>query len=117
MEAVSLLALGVDFCGTLVVLATALLCLRDYLRAGGSPAVLDPLRLRLAEGLVLALSFKTGAGVLRTITVGSFRQFTGLLLIVALRFFLGTVLKGQLARRATKIAPNSLTPPSAPPSA
>ena len=113
MEAVSLVALGVDICGTLVVLATALLCLRDYLRAGGRPGVLDPVRLRLAEGLVLALSFKTGAGVLRTITVGSFRQFTGLLLIVALRFFLGVVLKGQLARRQAI----QTTPPSAPPSA
>lgn len=117
MEAVSLLALGVDFCGTLVVLAMALFCLRDFLRAGGRPAVLDPLRLRLAEGLVLALSFKTGAGVLRTITVGSFRQFTGLLLIVALRFFLGRVLKGQLARRAAKATSPSLIPPSVRPSA
>lgn len=112
MTALSLLALGVDFCGTLVVLATALFCLRDYLWAAGRPAVLDPVRLRLAEGLVLALSFKTGAGVLRTISVGSFRQFVGLLLIVALRFFLGRVLKSQLARRATPV-----TPPSAPPSA
>jgi uncharacterized membrane protein len=96
----SLLATLVDFGGTLVVAAVALACLRDFLRAGGAPAVLDPLRLRLAEGLVLALSFKTGAGVIRTVTVGTFKQFAALLLIIALRFFLGRVLKAEAARRA-----------------
>lgn len=62
--------------------------------------MLDPLRLRLAEGLVLALSFKTGAGVIRTITVGTFQQFAALLFILALRVFLGRVLKAQAARRS-----------------
>lgn len=100
MPSLSLLATLVDFGGTLVVLATALGCLYGFLRNGGTPPVLDPLRLRLAEGLVLALSFKTGAGVIRTITVGSFRQFAALLFIVALRFFLGRVLKSEAARRA-----------------
>jgi uncharacterized membrane protein len=103
-----LLATLVDFGGTLVVIAVAATCLRGFLRAGGAPAALDPLRLRLAGGLVLALSFKTGAGVIRTITVGSFHQFAALLLIVALRFFLGRVLKAQAARRAG----GSLTPPT-----
>ena len=100
MPLLSLLATLVDFGGTLVILAAVTVCLRDFLRVGGSPTVLDPLRLRLAEGLVLALSFKTGAGVLRTITVGSFKQFAALLLIIALRFFLGRVLKAEAARRA-----------------
>lgn len=101
MPWLSLLATLVDFGGTLVVLVTALGCLWAYLRAEGASAVLDPLRLRLAEGLVLALSFKTGAGVIRTITVGSFHQFAALLFIVALRFFLGRVLKAQSARRTS----------------
>jgi len=56
MPWLSLLATLVDFGGTLVVLVTALGCLWAYLRAEGASAVLDPLRLRLAEGLVLALS-------------------------------------------------------------
>jgi len=99
MAWLSLLATLVDFGGTLVVLVTAAACLRGFLRAGGAPDVLDPLRLRLAEGLVLALSFKTGAGVIRTITVGTFKQFAALLFIIALRFFLGRVLKAQAARR------------------
>lgn len=100
-SALSLLATLVDFGGTLVVLATVLTCLRDFFRTGGAPAWLDPLRLRLAQGLVLALSFKTGAGLIRTITVGSFRQFAALVFIVALRFFLKRVLKGQIARRGS----------------
>jgi len=99
MPLLSLLAALVDFGGTLVILCVALACLRDYLHAAGSAAVLDPLRLRLADGLVLALSFKTGAGVIRTITVGTFRQFGSLLLIIALRFFLGYILKRQLRDR------------------
>lgn len=110
MPWLSLLATLVDFGGTLVVLATALSCLRAFLRAWGSPSVLDPLRLRLADGLVLALSFKTGAGLIRTITVGSLHQFAGLLLIVALRFFLGRVLKAEAARR-TGGAPATSAPP------
>ena len=100
MPWLSLLATVVDFGGTLVVVTVALACLRDYLRARGRPGILDALRLRLADGLVLALSFKTGAGVIRTITVGTFRQFAALLFIIALRFFLGRVLKAQAARRA-----------------
>lgn len=97
MPWLSLLATLVDFGGTLVVLVTAAACLWHYLRTGGAPPLLDTLRLRLADGLVLALSFKTGAGVIRTITVGTFRQFLTLLFIVALRFLLGRVLKSQKA--------------------
>lgn len=105
----SLTATLVDFGGTLVVLAAALICLRGFLRTGGAAQGLDDLRLRLAQGLVLALSFKTGAGLIRTITVGSFRQFMGLVFIVALRFFLGRVFKNQLARRAITRSPARLS--------
>ena len=84
MPLLSLLAALVDFGGTLIVIAVAFTCLRDFLRTGGAPAALDPLRLRLAEGLALALSFK---------------QFGTLLFLIALRFFLGHVLKAQAARR------------------
>ena len=99
MPLLSLLATCVDFGGTLVILVMALACLRDYLRAAGAPDILDPLRQRLAESLILALSFKTGAGVLRTITVGTFAQFGALLLLFALRFFLGYFLNAQLRAR------------------
>ncbi len=102
MPWLSLLATLVDFGGTLVVVAVVLGCLRGYAalarRGGGSPGALDALRLRLADGLVLALSFKTGAGLIRTVTVGTLRQFLGLLFIVALRFFLGRALKGDARR-------------------
>ncbi len=100
MSLLSLLATLVDFGGTLVILCVALICLGLYLCAAGSPRVLDGLRLRLADGLVLALSFKTGAGLIRTISIGTFRQLSGLLMIIALRFFLGFVLKAQLRDRA-----------------
>ncbi len=97
----SLLATFIDFGGSLVIVISAALCLRDALRARLAPASLDDLRLRLADGLVFALSFKTGAGLVRTITIGTWRQFGSLLFIVALRFFLGRVLKAQTAKRAS----------------
>jgi len=37
--------------------------------------------------------------VIRTITVGSLRQFAALFFIIALRFFLARVLKAEAARR------------------
>lgn len=95
----ALIATLVDFCGTLVIGTTVLLCLHDYLRRNGSPNTADALRLRLAQGLVTALSFKTGAGLIRTTTVTTLIQFKGLVVIIALRFLLGRVLKGQIARR------------------
>ena len=94
-QLLSLLATCVDFGGSLVVFVSALLCLRDALRCRLAPECVDDLRLRLADGLVFALSFKTGAGLIRTITIGSWRQFASLLVIVSLRFFLGRVLKAQ----------------------
>ena len=99
MPWLSLMASLVDFCGTLVIIVTAVICLWGYLRVAGAETSLDPLRLRLAEGLILALSFKAGAGLIRTITVGTFHQFGAMLLVVALRFFLGYFLKAQLRVR------------------
>lgn len=109
MPLLPLLATLVDFGGTLVVLVAVLSCLRDYLRGPATPRAVDDARLRLASGLVLALSFKTGAGLIRTITVGSWRQFLGLLFIVALRFFLGRVLKAKVRHPA---APSTYLPQS-----
>lgn len=97
-SALSLLATLVDFAGSLVVVAAALACLRRVPAALADPYRLDALRLRLAEGLILSLSFKTGAGLIRTITVGSWRGFAGLLLVIALRFFLGRALKAETVR-------------------
>ena len=103
----SLLAALVDFGGTLIVLISALACLRDYLRARGAPVRLDALRIRLAQGLVFALSFKTGAGLIRTIIVGEsaghvWHRLGTVFFIIALRFFLGRALKAEIARVSTR---------------
>ena len=99
MTHLPLLATLVDFCGSVLIGVAAARCLWDFLHAGGGPADAEALRLRLAQALVSALSFKTGAGLIRTSTVTTLAQFRGLVVIVALRFLLGRVLKGQLARR------------------
>lgn len=98
-----LLALLVDSAGTVVILAVALSVLRDYLGRNATPHTVDALHLRLAQGLVLALSFKTGAGIIRTATVTDLSHLKTLAAIIALRFFLGRALKGQLARRRTAL--------------
>jgi uncharacterized membrane protein len=89
----SLLASLVDFSGSLVVAAVASACFLRFLRGVEAVEDLDAIRLRLAAGLVFALSVKTGAGLLRTITAASWHQVGWLLSVVGLRFFLGRVLK------------------------
>lgn len=94
----TLLAALVDFSGSIVVVIAAISCLWGYLRAAGRTASLDALRLRLAAGLVFALSLKTGAALLHTMTVTTWHAFAGMFFIIALRFFLGRVLKAEAAR-------------------
>ena len=102
MPILPLLATLVDFGGTLIVASVVLFSLRDYLRRPTAPTVVDDVRQRLASGLVFALSFKTGAGLIRTISIGTWRQFLGFFFILALRFFLGRVLKAKGRRRPDK---------------
>lgn len=107
MHPLTLLATLVDFCGTVVIFVGALACLRDYARGANASARTDDLRLRLAQSLVTALTFKTGACLIRTSTIATLAQLKGVLVIIALRFLLGRVLKGQLARRPLSPRPRS----------
>ena len=91
----SKIALLIDFAGSLLVALSAGRVVFRYVLAGGSLPAADQLRLSLATDLVTALSFKTGAGIIRTLTVASWPQFLLLLAIISLRFFLGQVLKRQ----------------------
>ena len=64
-----------------------------FLRSSAASTGAAELRLKLAADLVTALSFKSGAGIIRTLTVESCSQFLLVLSIISLRFFLGLALK------------------------
>ncbi len=93
------LALLVDFAGTTLVVVGSIRTLLGFSRKGKSDELVGQLQRRLAVDLVTALSIKSGAGLIRTLTVTSWTQFGLVLAIIALRFFLGQTLKG-VTRRA-----------------
>ncbi|NKQ94620.1 DUF1622 domain-containing protein, partial len=66
---VSILATVVDFLGTLLIGIGAVRTLIRYLRANDVPTVINRIHQSLAADLVTALSFKSGAGIIRTLTV------------------------------------------------
>ena len=92
-QTLSLLATVVDFMGTLLIARSVFSVLFRFFRQLAAPAVVDVLRSKLAADLVTALSFKSGAGIIRTLTVVSWSQFLLVLSIISLRFFLGQALK------------------------
>lgn len=83
----------VDFAGSILIGIAVIQVLTSYVLKGGSAEKVTKLQKQLAAYLVLALSFKTGAGLIRSINVATWHQFLPFLSIVALRFFLGQVLK------------------------
>ncbi|MDB5240893.1 MAG: hypothetical protein JWP57_1518 [Spirosoma sp.] len=85
----SLQATLVDFAGTLLIGLSAARTVGRYVLAGHLPGVMTKLQYRLAADLVIALSFKSGAGIIRTLTVADWSHFMFLLAIISLRFFLG----------------------------
>lgn len=91
----SKVALLIDFAGSLLVAFSAGRVVVQYVLRGGAALAANRLRLDLATDLVTALSFKTGAGIIRTLTVVGWSQFLLLLAIISLRFFLGQVLKRE----------------------
>ena len=92
-QTLGLLATVVDFIGTLLIGGSALGVTIRFFRRSAAPAAADALRGKLAIDLVTALSFKSGAGIIRTLTVVSWSQFLLVLSIISLRFFLGQALK------------------------
>lgn len=97
---ISQVASLVDFAGTLLIAVSVGRTVIRFVRAGGSPTVVDQLRFSIAADLVTALSLKSGAGIIRTLTVATWPQFLMVLTIIALRFFLGQTLKGIARRNA-----------------
>ena len=93
------LAILVDFAGTILVVVGSIRTLSEFLRKGKSDTIVRQLQRSLAVDLVTALSIKSGAGLIRTLTVTGWTQFGLVLAIIALRFFLGQTLKG-ITRRA-----------------
>lgn len=92
-QTLGLLATVVDFMGSLLIAGSALRTLLRFVGRAAVPAVAHKLRVELAAALVTALSFKSGAGIIRTLTVGSWTQFWFVLSIIGLRFFLEQALK------------------------
>lgn len=83
------LATLVDFAGTVLIGYRAARTLIRYVASGGSAGIIVGLQYRLAADLITALSFKSGAGIIRTLTVSDWSHFGLLLAIISLRFFLG----------------------------
>ncbi len=91
--AISQVASLVDFAGTVLIAVSVGRALIRFVWTGGSLVVVDQLRFSVAADLVIALSFKSGAGIVRTLTVATWPQFIMVLTIIGLRFFLGQALK------------------------
>ena len=102
-ENLSTLATLVDFIGTLLIGVGAGRAFVGYLRQGNSPPAVAKQQYGLAADLISALSFKTGAGLIRSLTVVNWPQFYLFLAIVALRFFLSQALKRQNTAAQDKV--------------
>lgn len=89
MSPIHLAALGIEAAGSLLLLGYVLAALLALLRRHG----LERSRLLLADGAVFALGFKTGASLLKTLELGTWRQIGAFVAILALR----TVLKRAFA--------------------
>ena len=80
----------VDLAGILVLLITALQGIAGYVRR-------DPLvRLKLAQGIALALEFKLGGEVLRTVVVRQWTELAILGAVIALRGVLTLLLHWEI---------------------
>ena len=97
-----LLASLVDVAGSIIIAGSTVRTLIRFLGHVDSAAVTDEAKGRLASDLVTALSFKSGAGLIRTITVGSWSKLLMVVAIISLRFFLGITLKLYSRQRSSR---------------
>ena len=92
--------MAMEMAGVLIVLATAIKCLFGYVRGR------EHLRIELAEGISLALLFKMGGEVLRTVIVRTWDELAVLGAIVVIRgaltFLLNWEVKNEKAERDAK---------------
>ena len=100
MTAIHLAALAIEAAGSLLLLSYVMLALTALFRRHG----LERSRLLLADGAILALGFKTGASLLKTLELGTWRQIGAFAAILALRTILKRAFaadKAALMRRQT----------------
>lgn len=71
--------MAMEAAGVVIILATAVRCLWTYVRGG------EHVRIRLAEGISLALQFKMGGEVMRTVIVRTWDELAILGAIVVIR--------------------------------
>lgn len=82
--------MAMEMAGVLIVLLTAIRCLFDYFRGR------KKLRIKLAEGISLALLFKMGGEVLRTVIVRTWGELAILGAIIVLRGALTFLLNWEI---------------------
>ena len=94
--AARLVALLIEFAGSVLLAGFVAGACRTLLRGGGPEAA----RLLVAEGAVLALSFKTGASLLKTLDLPDWERIAAFAAVLALR----TALKRAFTAEAAAIA-------------
>lgn len=82
--------IAMEAAGMLIILITAVKCLAGYLRGH------DELRIQLAEGISLALLFKMGGEVLRTVIVRTWDELAILCAIILIRGILTFLLHWEI---------------------
>jgi uncharacterized membrane protein len=92
MSPLPTIALAIDTAGSAVVAVAAARAVGLFFATLGRPERMSEQQRLLASGLVLALTFKSGAGMLRTATVQTWSQLGLVTAIIAIRFALGRVL-------------------------
>lgn len=84
--------------GVAILLYTSVRCLIDLGKRN------EQARIRLAEGTALALSFKLGAEVLRTVTVREWSELVMLGAVIALRAALSFLIRWELKNERKNLA-------------
>ena len=87
--------IAMEAAGVLIVLITAVKCLIGYLCGHGE------LRIKLAEGISLALLFKMGGEVLRTVIVRTWDELGILCAIIMIRGLLTFLLHWEIRTEKT----------------
>ncbi|MDR2357090.1 MAG: DUF1622 domain-containing protein [Oscillospiraceae bacterium] len=86
-----------EFVGVAILVVTAVKCVVSLLRHGGY------IRLRLAEGIALALEFKLGAEVLRTVIVRMWDEMLILGAVIALRGALTFLIHWEIKNEESRL--------------
>jgi uncharacterized membrane protein len=86
-----------EFVGVAILIVTALRCVISLVRRG------DYVRLRLAEGIALALEFKLGAEVLRTVIVREWDEMLILGAVIALRGALTFLIHWEIKNEESRL--------------